>query len=131
MYMDYFEKLKDEMTYQDITQKELSEKTGISINTIRGWFSKKVMPDLESAYKIAQTLKQPLEYFINGDVFPPNNFHLPTREINLLENYRKLDEHDKNIITVMISTMAAESHKTSFQIDNNSVGLISDFDNKE
>lgn len=108
MDMDYFEKLKDEMSYQDITQKELSEKTGISINTIRGWFSKKVHPDLDSAYKIAQTLKQPLEYFLSNDPFLPNNFHLPSREIELLENYRKLSDKEKKTIDLATQTLASD-----------------------
>lgn len=108
MNMDYFDKLKDEMAFQDITQKELSEKTGISINTIRGWFSKKVLPDLESAYKISQVLKQPLEYFINNDIFQSNNFHLPTREIQLLENYRKLSDKEKKTIDIATKTLAAD-----------------------
>lgn len=108
--MDYFDKLKDEMSFQDITQKELCEKTGISINTLRGWISKKVLPDLESAYKISKELKQPLEYFIsnNDDVFAPNNFHLPTREIRLLENYRKLSDKEKHTIDLCTESLASD-----------------------
>lgn len=128
--MDYFDKLKDEMQYQGITQKELSQKTGISINTIRGWFSKKVLPDLDSAYKISQVLNQPLEYFINGDIFEPNNYHLPTREILLLENFRKLSNRDKELIETMIAAMSSEAHKSGFQFDGNTVGLTANFDNK-
>lgn len=130
MNMDYFDKLKDEMQYQGITQKELSQKTGISINTIRGWFSKKVLPDLDSAYKISKVLKQPLEYFINGDIFEPNNYHLPTREILLLENFRKLSNRDKELIETMISAMSSEAHKSDFQFDGNTVGLMANFDDK-
>lgn len=96
--MNYFDRLKEEMSFQDITQKDLSEKTGISINTIRGWFSKQVLPDLESAYKISQVLSQPMEYFFNGDIFTPNNFSLPTREIKLLTNYRNLSEKEKKAV---------------------------------
>ena len=114
--MDYFEKLKDEMTYQDITQKELAEKTGISINTIRGWFSKKVLPDLESAYKISTVLKQPLEYFINNDIFEPNNFHLPTREIELLSFYRKLSDKEKKTIDLAAKTLASDYKESESDI---------------
>ena len=116
MNMDYFDKLKDEMSYQDITQKELSEKTGISINTIRGWFSKKVLPDLDSAYKIAQTLNQPLEYFLSNDPFPPNNFHLPTREMNLLEYYRKLSDKEKKTIDLATQTLASDYKESESDI---------------
>ncbi len=104
--MDYFEILKDEMSYQKINQIELSEKTGISINTIRGWFSKRVLPDLNSACKIAEALNQPLEFFVNKDIFKPDNFHLPTREIRLLENYRKLSPAEKKAMDSAFEEMA-------------------------
>ena len=106
--MDYFDRLKDEMSFQDITQKELADVIGVSINTIRGWFSKKVLPDLESAFKIAQFLKQPVEYFMNGEIFPPNNYHLPTREIRLLENYDRLSTKEKNAVDNLVKTLAGE-----------------------
>ena len=113
--MNYFDKLKDEMTFQNITQKELSERTNIPLNTLRGWFSKKVLPDLKSAYKMAQELNQPLEYFINGDIFTPNN-HLPTREIKLLENYRKLSQKEKNSVDALVQSLSSE-YKENIQED--------------
>lgn len=116
MSMLYFERLKEEMSYQDITQKELSEKTNIPLNTLRGWFSKKILPDLTSAYKMAQELNQPLEYFINGDIFPPNNYHLPTREIKLLENYRKLSQKEKNSVDALVKSLSSE-YKENIQED--------------
>lgn len=104
--MDYLDRLKDEMSYQKINQIELSEKTGISINTIRGWFSKRVYPDLISAYKIAQILKQPLEFFLNNEIFEPDNFHLPTKETRLLENYRKMSDSERKAMDSAFELMA-------------------------
>lgn len=88
-------KLKDELDYQGITQKELAFKTGLSINTIHSWFSKDIIPPLDSAYKVSQALNQPLEYFINGDIFLPNNSGLNERELTLFSNFRKLSEDQK------------------------------------
>ena len=62
----FLEHLKDELSYQDITQKELAEKTGISVNTIRGWFSKDLVPDVFNAVKIAQALNLSVEYLVTG-----------------------------------------------------------------
>lgn len=62
----FLEHLKDELTYQGLSQKELSEKTGISVNTIRGWFSKDLVPDVFNAFKIAKALNKSVEYLITG-----------------------------------------------------------------
>ena len=62
----FLENLKDELSYQDLTQKELAERTGISVNTIRGWFSKDLVPDVFNAVKIAQTLNVSVEYLATG-----------------------------------------------------------------
>lgn len=108
---NFLQNLKDELDYQGITHKELSFKTGISINTIHSWFSKDIFPPLNSAYKVAQVLNQPLEFLISGenkDVFPPNNYHLPTREIKLLENYRKLSKKEKNSVDALVQSLSSE-----------------------
>lgn len=104
--MNYFLlNLKEELDYQGITQKELAAKTGLSINTIHSWFSKDIIPPLDSAYKVAQAIQQPLELLINGDIFAPNNFHLPTREIKLLDNYRKLSDKEKDAVDKCIEIL--------------------------
>lgn len=68
---DFLARVRDEMNYQDLTQKELSEKTGISINTIRGWFSKNLTPDVVSAVKVAQVLNVSVEYLVTGEATNP------------------------------------------------------------
>lgn len=62
----FLERLKDELSYQSLTQKELAEKTGISVNTIRGWFSKDLVPDVFNAVKVAQALDITVEYLVTG-----------------------------------------------------------------
>lgn len=62
----FLERLKDELSYQSLTQKELAEKTGISVNTIRDWFSKDLVPDVFNAVKVAQALNITVEYLVTG-----------------------------------------------------------------
>ena len=64
----FLEGLKSELSQQHLTQKELSEMTGISINTIRGWFSKDLIPDTLIAVKVAKALNTSVEYLITGQV---------------------------------------------------------------
>ena len=63
----FLERLKDELSYQCLTQKELAEKTEISVNTIRGWFSKDLVPDVFNAVKVAQALHTTVEYLVTGE----------------------------------------------------------------
>lgn len=55
--MGFKAKLRDEMDFQDIKPKELSEKTGISVNTIRNYINgHNALPNIYSAVKIAKAL---------------------------------------------------------------------------
>ena len=63
----FLERLKDELSYQGLTQKELAERTDISVNTIRGWFSKDLVPDVFNAVKVAKALKTTVEYLVTGE----------------------------------------------------------------
>lgn len=110
-------RLKEELDYQGITQKELAFKAGLSINTIHSWFSKDIIPPLDSAYKVAKVINQPLEYLINGDVFVPNNFHLPTREFKLLENYKKLSDVEKKAFDQAIEIIAISKNLNDSESD--------------
>ena len=76
----------------------------------------KILVDLETAYKMAQELNQPLEYFINDDPIPPNNYHLPSREIELLENYRKLSDKEKKTIDIAAKTLASDYKESNSDI---------------
>ena len=62
----FLERLKDEISYQGLTQKELAERTEISVNTIRGWFSKDLVPDVFNAVKVAKALNTSVEYLVTG-----------------------------------------------------------------
>lgn len=104
----FWNNVKSELEYQGLSQKELANKANLNIGTIRNQMTRAIMPDLESAYKIAQALNQPLEYLINGDIFQPNNLQLPTREIKLLENYRKLSDKEKHTIDLCAEVLASE-----------------------
>lgn len=65
--MGFKDNLKDEMYYQDIKIKELSDKTGISVNTIRNYINgHNALPNVESGVKIANALNTSVEELVNG-----------------------------------------------------------------
>ena len=62
----FLENVKNELDYLGITQKDLADKTGISVNTVRGWFSKDLIPDVYNAFKVAKALNTTVEFLVTG-----------------------------------------------------------------
>ena len=55
------------MEFQDIKPKELSEKTGISVNTLRNYINNHdALPNIDSAVKIAKALNISVEELVEG-----------------------------------------------------------------
>lgn len=72
--MSFRENLRDELNYQDVRIKELSEKTEISVGTINHYLAEKsTEPTAENAVKIAQALNVTVEYLVTGKNPSPQN----------------------------------------------------------
>lgn len=59
--------LKQHHTTQDVMCSEIN----ISINTLRGWVSKNVLPRADEAVKIAKFLDTSVEYLVTGNTNSP------------------------------------------------------------
>jgi len=69
------------MEFQDIKPKELSERTGISVNTIRNYINgHNALPSVDVAVKIANALDVSVEYLVSGkekcEKIPPEIHHI-------------------------------------------------------
>ena len=64
--MDFMNNVLNELQRQNMTQIELCDSIGISVNTFRGWVSKKVQPPVDIAYKISKALNITLDQLISG-----------------------------------------------------------------
>ena len=65
--MGFKENLKNELTYQGMLVKELSEKTGINKRTLDNYLREKgSMPPADYAVLIAKALNTSVEYLVNG-----------------------------------------------------------------
>lgn len=106
----FLEHLKDELIYQGLTQKELSEKTGISVNTIRGWFSKDFTPDIFAAVKIAKALNVSTEYLIYGK---SQQNELTHEDKTLLNDFHLLSAENKQLLKAIIASMNKISSEIS------------------
>ncbi len=65
--MGFKENLREEMEFQDIKPKELADKTGISVNTLRNYINAHdALPNIDSAVKIAKALNTTVEELVEG-----------------------------------------------------------------
>ena len=65
--MGFQENLKEAMYIQDCTTKELSVRTGISVDTISSYLKKNgSIPTADKAVRIAEALQVTVEFLVNG-----------------------------------------------------------------
>ena len=89
--MSFRENLRDELNYQDVRIKELSEKTEISIGTINHYLAEKsTEPTAENAVKIAQALNVTVEYLVTGKTSSQVQIKEPDLNIALCKKYYSL-----------------------------------------
>lgn len=55
-----------------LTQSKLAEACCIPFGTLQGWIAKSVLPDVFSAFKIAQTLGVSVEFIVTGEESRPD-----------------------------------------------------------
>ena len=62
----FWDNVKELLDIKNLTQKELSAVTGINLGTLKNQICRNVIPDAESAVKIAQALNTTVEYLVTG-----------------------------------------------------------------
>lgn len=102
--MGFRENLKDELTYQDITVKELSQRTGISKHTIDHYLTKNgSQPQAELAVKIAQALNVSVESLVLGN---ENTTSKSPRNIQeLTEKLSTLSDKDYDFVKRLVNLL--------------------------
>ena len=101
--MDYIDRIKKLKSERKITNDMLSEMTGIPLGTlskILAGFSES--PKLSNIVAICEALGCSLDYVISGTPENHNNFTLEAGEIRLVENYRKLDTHGRELCALVM-----------------------------
>lgn len=90
--MGFKENLKNELTYQGILVKELSQKTGIPKRSLDNYLREKgSMPPADYAVKIAKALNTSVEYLVEGK--NENFSDINTHRFCIL--YNKLNAQEK------------------------------------
>ena len=107
--MGFKENLRDEMKYQDIKPKELSEKTGISVNTLRNYINNHdALPNIDSAVKIAHVLNITVEELVEGR---KNKSELQKSDLSgkFLSTFIQLSENDQKSVIALMEEMKKHS----------------------
>ena len=103
--MGFKENLREEMDFQDIKPKELSEKTGISVNTLRNYINNHdALPNIDSAVKIAKVLNTTVEELVEGR---KNKAEFQNSDMagKFLSIFTKLSENDQKSVISLLEEM--------------------------
>ena len=107
--MGFKERLREEIEYRGLLVKEVSTAVGISNSTFLSYIDARgVLPNVETAVKIAKYLGVTVEYLVEGDVNPGNlnNSSTQSEKSKLSESYDKLTTHDKQILVKIADAMS-------------------------
>mgnify|MGYP000031242119 FL=1 len=101
--ISYIERIKRLKSEKKITNERLSELTGIPLGTLSKILAgMSDSPKLVNMISICQVLGCSLDYLVTGVPENHNNFLLSDEEIRMIENYRKLDAHGKEMTSLII-----------------------------
>ena len=64
--LKFWIRVRDNLEYLGLSQKELAEQIHESYNTLQSWISKDRLPNAEQAVKIAATLQTSVEFLVTG-----------------------------------------------------------------
>ena len=103
--MSFRENLKDELTYQDMTVKELANKTGISKHTIDHYLTTNgSQPQAELAVKIAKALNVSVEYLVLGKSESETSTE-NTKRLTTIKKIERLSDADFNFSERIVNNL--------------------------
>ena len=103
--MKFAETLRDELEYQGMQVKELSQKTGISVNTLNKYRpGSTVSPTLENAQKIAEILNVSIDYLATGKVDGEINSENSDMQ-KLIKDLKALSKSDFETVKAVIKSL--------------------------
>lgn len=110
--MNFGENLRYIMECRDLSTKELSQKTGIKIDTINSYLKTKgSLPTLEKGMKIAKALNVQVEAFFNlenepktdsGKITPENQTLIKPEVVEITEMLNTMSNSELHIIKALI-----------------------------
>ncbi len=115
--MEYIDRIKKIKSKKKITNEQLSDMTGIPLGTLS-----KIMAEISDSPKfsnilaICDALGCSVNYIVTGEPDNDNNYTLETGEIRLIENYRRLDTHGRELVALVLNKETERITKASYGI---------------
>lgn len=112
--MDFLEKLNYLMQEKEINKNVLSKESGVPYTTIDGFYKKGYQnAKLSTIKKLAEYFNTTLDYLMRDEIVDKNygkyeDFKIDYNEIDLIKNYRTLDNYGKKMIDTV---MGLELHR--------------------
>ena len=99
--MDFWKNVKKKIKDNKFTQDDVADKLGMSKRTFKGWISKNILPDVETAFKISEILNVSIsdlcgysESLLNGD------------DLQMLQMYHSLNGNLKKCIMNILKELS-------------------------
>ncbi|MCR5318791.1 MAG: helix-turn-helix domain-containing protein [Treponema sp.] len=103
--MGFAETLRDELEYQGMQVKELSQKTGISVNTLNKYRpGSTVSPTLENAQKIAKILNVSIDYLATGKLDEEINSENSDLQ-KLIKDLKMFSKNDFETVRLVVKSL--------------------------
>ena len=107
--MGFSEYLKDEMEYQGLTARALSEKSGISKRTIDNYLKKNPQePSVTNAHKIAKALNVSIEYLLTGEEYT-GTIPVTGQLLEYVVEFEALTQEQKQIVLMLVKNLQTVS----------------------
>ena len=126
--MEFGERLKDLRTSQNCSQKELSEKTGLTLRTIQRIENNEVKPSLHSLKMIGDALETNLSEYVSKSETKPYEFSFTIKITDMnqfLNDLKTLVKNNWKIILLIIAIVFFISNYTDIKS-----GIIDGWNNK-
>lgn len=104
--MSFFENVKAELKSQKLRIADLSRGASIPDGTLRTYDRRGALPSIDVAVKIAEYLGVSLDYLATGQA--AKDFTLTHEERELVLQFRRLDDRDKNAITTLCESLLSQ-----------------------
>lgn len=108
--MSFRENLRDELSYQGIIIKELSEKTGIPKRTLDSYVNRDRTPSAEIAVKIARALNVTVEFLVTGKGTSPISMEKYVGLRRVMDDLLSLPPEILSVMETMIHAAASTTN---------------------
>lgn len=100
--MDFWNRLRSELDYQDVTHKELAARLNIPKNTIETKFVRKSTPDAEFVFQCSKILNLTMDYLYSGE----NPAGLNDDEMDIVRLYKNLKPEFKATVKTLLQGLS-------------------------